>query len=109
MDGDEQNNSPRNLAWACRSCNTTIGAVMKRHGLGIRTRQYNPAASGAGTLGQWITAVLSMKGESDAMEPSAAVEMIHATPAVRRSRFAKEIWRLRHERGTDRWSRVTSR
>jgi len=105
VDGDEQNSSRNNLAWACRSCNVTIGAAMKRHGLGVRARQFNPAVdTGARTLGQWITAVLSMKGESDAMEPSAAVEMIRATPAARRSRFAQEIWQARRERGTDRWA-----
>jgi hypothetical protein len=78
---------------------------MKRHGLGIRTRQFNPTrSSGARTLGQWVSAVLSIKGKSDAMEPSAAVEMIRATPAARRSRFAQEIWKARRERGTDRWA-----
>ncbi len=103
MDGDEQNTEPANLVWACRSCNTAIGAVMKRHGLGVRTRQFNPRAQGARSLGQWITAVLSMKGEGP-MEPSAAMEIIHATSAEQRSRFAERIWRIRRERGTDRWA-----
>jgi hypothetical protein len=31
-------------------------------------------------LGQWLTAVLSMKGESDQMTVPAAVELIRATP-----------------------------
>ncbi|MFZ0213592.1 MAG: hypothetical protein WBE20_06725 [Candidatus Acidiferrales bacterium] len=79
-----------------------IGVVMQRHGLGRRTRQFNPDTQGARTLGQWLTAVMSMKGESDAMSVSAAVDLIHATPADRRSRFAREIWRLRREHGTDR-------
>lgn len=68
---------------------------MKRAGLGTRTHQFNPGREGARTLAQWVTAVLSMKGESDAMEPSAAVEVIHATPPTRRSAFAQEIWRIR--------------
>jgi HNH endonuclease len=102
VDGDEQNNEPSNLAWACRSCNTIIGAAMKRAGLGRRTRQFNPSAQGARTLSQWVTAVLSVKGQSSAMEPAAAVEMIHATPPARRSAFAEEIWRIRREHGTDR-------
>ena len=59
------------------------------------------AGQGATTLGQWLTAVLSMKGESDAMTVPAAVEMIRATPAGRRSEFASEIWAKRMERGTD--------
>jgi hypothetical protein len=101
VDGDEHNAERRNLAWACRSCNTTIGVVMKRQGLGFRTRQNNPANEGAQTLAQWVTAVLSMKGQSDAMEPAAAIEVIHATPPARRSTFARQIWRIRRERGTD--------
>jgi len=80
VDGDEHNHAPRNLAWACRSCNVTVAAVMKRAGIGRRTRQFNPNAQGVRTLSQWVTAVLSMKGQSDAMEPAAAIEMIHATP-----------------------------
>lgn len=75
---------------------------MTKGGLGRRTRQYNPAPTqGARSLGQWMTAVFSMKGQGP-MEPSAAVEMIRATPAARRSEFAQEIWRRRREHGTDR-------
>lgn len=77
------------------------GVVLKRAGLGRRTRQNNPAGSGgAKTLAQWLTAVQSMKGMSDAMPVEAAVSIIHATPADRRSQFAKEIWSLRRRRGT---------
>jgi hypothetical protein len=32
---------------------------------------------------------------------SDAVAMIHATPASARSSFAREIWKLRQEHGTD--------
>lgn len=77
---------------------------MARVGIGRRTRQMNPQAQGAKSLGQWLTAVLSMKGESDAMPPAAAVEMIHATPPERRSEFARKIWEIRRRRGTDRRS-----
>ena len=101
MDGDEQNGEPSNLAWACRSCNTAQGVVMKRLGIGRRTRQFNPNVQGARTLSQWVNAVLSMKG-GGTMEPSAAVEIIRATSPEHRSRFAQEIWSLRRERGTDR-------
>jgi hypothetical protein len=103
-DGDEHNSAPENLVWACRSCNTLIGVVMKRSGLGVLTLQFNPARGGAQTLAQWVTAVLSMRGEGP-MEPGAAVEMIHATPAERRSRFAEQIWQRRRQRGTDRRQR----
>jgi len=109
VDGHEENTDPANLVWTCRSCNTLVGGVMKRLRLGRRTRQFNPRAQGARTLGQWVTAVLSMKGQSDAMDPAAAIDMIHATPPEQRSRFAQQIWSLRRERGTDRWaSRVPS-
>jgi ketopantoate reductase len=77
---------------------------MARVGLGRRTRQFNPQSEGARTLAQWVIAVLAMKGESDAMEPAAAVEIIRATPPERRSKFAQQIWRLRRTRGTDRWA-----
>ena len=50
--------------------------VVKRLGMGRRTRQYNPAQKGATSLGQWLTAVMSMKGESEEMTVPAAVEMI---------------------------------
>jgi hypothetical protein len=63
--------------------------------------QFNPAAPGAKSLGQWLTAVTSMKGESNQMTVPAAVEMIRATPPARRSEFARQIWALRREHGTD--------
>jgi hypothetical protein len=75
---------------------------MKRAGLGTRTHQLNPGREGARSLAQWVTAVLSMKGESDAMEPAAAVDVIRATPTARRSAFAQEIWRIRRAHGTGR-------
>jgi hypothetical protein len=100
IDGNESNGETYNLGPTCRSCNTKTGVVMKRLGLGRRVRQYNnPRSEGAYTLGQWLAAVMSMKGESDQMNVSEAVEMIHATPASDRSHFAREIWRLRRERG----------
>ena len=93
VDGHEENTSPGNLIWNCRACNTKLGGVFKRLGLGRRTRQYNPAGEGARSLGQWLTAVMSMKGESDQMTVPAAVTMIRATPPETRSEFAAEIWR----------------
>jgi hypothetical protein len=47
-----------------------------------------------------MAAVMSMKGESDRMPVDAAVQMIHSTTPEDRSHFAREIWRLRRERGT---------
>ena len=76
---------------------------LRRAGLGQKTRQFNPGTQtqSAKTLGQWLTAVQSMKGLSDAMTVGAAVAMIHGTPAEVRSGFAREIWRLRRRHGTD--------
>jgi hypothetical protein len=104
VDGDESNGSPTNLGPTCRSCNAKVAHVMKRAGVGRRVRQYNPrsGSGGAQTLGQWMAAVMSMKGESDQMSVSDAVEMIHSTPASDRSHFAREIWRLRREHGRGR-------
>ena len=42
-----------------------------------------------------------MKGESDAMPVADAVAMIRATPPEERSQFAREIWHIRRQRGTD--------
>ncbi|MBZ5644560.1 MAG: HNH endonuclease [Acidobacteriia bacterium] len=100
IDGHEENTDPANLVWACRSCNTSIGFALRKAGLGRLTRQYNPASNGARTLGQWVTAVLSMKGQGP-METTAAVEMIHATSPSQRSKFAQDIWQRRRQRGTD--------
>ena len=101
LDGFEENTAQENLIWNCRACNTRLGVVFKDLGIGRRTRQYNPS-EGATSLGQWLTAVMSMKGDSDAMTVPAAVEMIRATPPARRSEFAREIWERRRKRGTDR-------
>jgi hypothetical protein len=50
------------------------------------------------SLGQWLTAVMSMRGESDAMSVPDAVSMIRATPPASRSEFAQEIWERRRAR-----------
>jgi hypothetical protein len=102
LDGFEENTAPENLIWNCRACNTRLGALYKQLGFGRRTRQYNPQGKGAATLGQWLTAVLSAKGESHQMTVPAAVEMIRATPPEQRSQFAREIWRKRRKHGRDR-------
>jgi hypothetical protein len=102
IDGDESNGTQENLGTTCRSCNAKVAHLMKRVGIGRRTGQYNPRGEGAQTFAQWMAAVMSMRGESDQMSVSDAVEMIHATPASDRSRFAREIWQLRREHGSAR-------
>jgi hypothetical protein len=101
VSGFEEDASPSNLFWTCRSCNVRCANTLRRAGIGRLTRQYNPASQGARSLAQWLTAVMSMRGESDAMAVDAAVAMIRATPPARRSEFASEIWSKRRERGTD--------
>lgn len=75
---------------------------MAQAGLGRRVQQFNPAADGAKSLRQWLTAVLSVKGESTEMDVANAVRLIRATPPERRSEFAEQIWQIRRRRGTDR-------
>jgi len=101
LDGHEENEAASNLVWTCRRCNTLVSNAMRKAGRGRLTHQYNPSNEGAKSLGQWVLAVQSMKGESDAMTVPQAVEMIRATPSSARSRFASEIWRRRRSRGTD--------
>jgi hypothetical protein len=72
----------------------------------IEAESLEDYAEGATSLGQWLTAVMSMKGQSTEMTVPAAVEMIRATPPARRSEFANEIWAKRRERGTDRKEEV---
>jgi Tfp pilus assembly protein PilE/5-methylcytosine-specific restriction endonuclease McrA len=103
-DGHEENGARSNLRWLCKSCNTSLGAEMAKHGKGRRTRQYNPAGEGAQSVQQWVTAVISMKGLSNEMPVSEAVELIRATPAAQRSRFAKDIWGMRRQRADARWN-----
>ena len=100
IDGHEENSDPANLIWTCRSCNVRCGNTLRRAGLSRLTRQYNPSG-GAQTLAQWLTAVMSMRGQNDAMPVTDAVQLIHATPAARRSEFGREIWELRRQRATD--------
>jgi len=101
IDGNEANNEDHNLAWSCRSCNTAKGAHFAKNGRGIRTRQYNPAKArnpGAKTLAQYLTAVMSLKGQSDQMSLPDAIGLVHQTPASDRSKFAREIWSRRRAR-----------
>jgi len=104
IDGHEEHSETANLMWACRSCNVRVSVQMAYLGLGRPTKQMNPASQGATSLGQWLTAVRSAKGEIADMDVAQAVRTIHATPAQRRSEFAYRIWEIRRRRGTDRKS-----
>jgi hypothetical protein len=98
INGREEDTSAVNLLWTCRACNVQCGNTLRRAGIGRATRQFNPATGGAQNLGQWLTAVFAMKGESDDMSVDSAVALIRATPPSRRSAFAKEIWSRRKQR-----------
>jgi hypothetical protein len=107
VDGREENTNPENLGWTCRSCNVKCGVTLRNAGLGRRTRQYNPVASGprkknpegAENLGASMNAITSMKGEGGTMDVGDAIALIHATPASRRSAFARDVWKRRRARG----------
>ena len=98
VNGNESDTEPNNLFWTCRPCNVLAGNAMRRAGVGRLTHQYNPEG-GAKSVGQWLTAVTSMKGENGAMSVSDAVAMIRATSPAKRSEYASEIWRRRKGRG----------
>jgi hypothetical protein len=77
------------------------GDTLRRAGLGRKTRQYNPTdgTGGAENLGQWMNAVMSMKGDPGGnMAVGEVVAMIHATPQDKRSEFARQIWSVRKRR-----------
>lgn len=98
VNGREEDNSPENLFWTCRSCNVLSGNTMRNAGIGRKTRQYNPRGEGARSMAQWVTAVAAMKGESDDMSVEDAVDMIRHTSQEKRSQYAGEIWSRRKRR-----------
>ena len=103
LDGHEENTARDNLIWNCRSCNAHHANALKRSGIGRRTHQFNPTASGgAKSVGEWAQAVgaivphdYSYRNETlragSTMKTSDAVAMIRATPASARSRFAAQM------------------
>lgn len=108
IDGNELNVKPNNIGLTCARCNSQVSATLRKHGIGStvptdrnpKKKSSAPADKGAQSMGQWVMAVTAMKGENDQMSPKDAIAMIHATPAARRSRFAREIWDRRIRQGT---------
>lgn len=98
VDGHEEHNEPENLIWICRSDNVRSANILRAAGLGRTTRQFNAASSGAKSLGAWLAAVMTLRGESNQMTVPAAIDLIKQTPPERRSRFAQEIWERRRAR-----------
>jgi hypothetical protein len=103
LNGNEADDDPKNLIWACHACNTSIGFLLKRHNIGRRVDlEYNPPAQPARSLAQWMMAVKSLHGQSNELTPRQAIAMIRATSQNRRSQFADDIWKIRRAKGTDR-------
>jgi 5-methylcytosine-specific restriction endonuclease McrA len=96
LDGNESHGSPENLLRVCRSCNGRADRVLKAHGRGIRTRQYNPSRR-VPPIQAYLSAVRILKGEV-AGDLTSAIATVHATPALARSDYALEVWRVRRER-----------
>ena len=90
IDGVEDNNAPANLAYACRSCNVQKGAAFRAAGVGVLTRQYNPAA-GASSLDHYAGAVATLRGIAHAMSLPAAIKILQNTAAEVRARFARQL------------------
>lgn len=105
MDGDESNGRRSNLAWACKACNTRLGAAMKSAGRGVRTRQYNAVPDFKQYA--WAIGMICRRRDMEAgrCSPSnysttaEAVAIIRATPAAKRREYAR---RAASSRG--RWS-----
>lgn len=114
INGKEADNEPENIAYACRSCNTTKGAHFAKIGFGKRTAQYNPTkAGGAANVAEWMEAIGAIRPHKGAkysghnygagsgtMKTAEAVALIRATPPAKRSEFASIIWGKRARRGT---------
>lgn len=104
INGHEADNSPDNLAWACRSCNTAKGAVFAKHSIGKKTIQNNPkgrlkyrAGTGAKpikSMPEWLTMLSIVRGATGASGATIkkAADRIIATPPDKRSEFAHEVW-----------------
>lgn len=103
INGNEADDSPDNLWWLCRSCNTAKGILFKKNGLGIRTEQFNPPYPpfSAGrklpkkvSMDDYGVAIKVMRGYFDG-DVAAAMRTIRATPAAQRSAYNRKVWGFR--------------
>jgi hypothetical protein len=95
IDGNESHGQPENLMWACKRCNAVKANVMKRRGLGKRTRQMNAKkARGGGQMAEYAAAIKVMRGEFDG-DAAAAMRTIRATPPSVRSAYTRSTWPTR--------------
>jgi len=86
--GDESDDSPENKMWTCRPCNTLKGIVQARNRIGIRTRQFNPAAVPTFAQFKHHAAVLTGAIQGDAARATSA---IRSTPPATRARYARQL------------------
>ena len=101
--GNEADGEKQNLMWACKSCNGAVAHVMRKNGLGKKTRQFNPAKKRgriSGTEAQlraYNFAILVMRGKAEG-DVQKAMQTIYSTPASVRSTYTKRSWPTRKER-----------
>ena len=95
LNGNESDLGKHNLAWGCRSCNTRLGKLFAKLGLGVKTRQYNPG--GAASVGAWLSAIQIVKYGAPG-DMSEALATIRDTPAGRRKEFSSQAWAARKRR-----------
>jgi hypothetical protein len=94
LSGDESDGASKNLAYGCRKCNAKLSAAFKQIGSRVRTRQYNPTASGIPTFEQYAWGVAHhSRGAHD--EGGA---IIHSTPRHKRIQYAKRIAEIKRGR-----------
>jgi hypothetical protein len=94
LSGDEADGASKNLAYGCRKCNAKLSAAFKQIGSKVRTRQYNPTASGVPTFAQYAWAVSNHR--RGAHDDGGAI--IHATPRHKRIQYAKRIAEVKRGR-----------
>jgi hypothetical protein len=98
INGFEEDCTPQNLIWACKSCNGIKAHLFKKNGLGRRVKQYNPAKKTAGhsrvSLAEYGAAIKVMRGVFDG-DVSKAMETIrNASPSIR-SAYTSRTWAAR--------------
>ncbi len=102
INGDEADLAPENLIGTCKSCNTKLGFLFKRLGLGVPTRQYNAAVkrnagrSRSQQMAEYGAAIKVMRGEFEG-DVSKAVATIRATPRAVRSAYTSRSWPVRRQ------------
>lgn len=98
INGLEEDCSPENLIYACKSCNAAKGHLFKVKGLGRRVMQYNPSKRTAGpkrvSMAQYEAAIKVMRGVYDG-DVSKAVDTIRSASPSLRSAYTSGTWKAR--------------